>query len=420
MSKLSLVVKREYLERVRSKWFLIGTILGPLIMSSFVLVPVLVEKLSSPNVSIAVVDASGDPELITKIEERIKSEKTRGKYQIEHKSARTEEELEELKSVLKGQVEERKIQGYLVITPSVVTKGVAEYYSKNVTDFSTNRYLEDVITRTVVEKRFNQTGLDPKRVEELSKRIKLTTKKLSEDGSKEDKGQSFLLAISLMMIIYMMTLIYGITVLRGVIEEKQNRIVEVIVSSISPTELMLGKVLGIGLVGITQFLVWSLFIFAIPSLAGSMLVGVASAIPDVSISLMIYFVIYFVLGYFLYATLYAMAGSIVSNDQDANQVQTPITFLIVIPMLLIQVVLRDPNSTASTILSLIPFFTPLLMFLRINIETPAFWQIGLSILLMMASIFACAWIAGKIYRVGILMYGKRPSIPELLKWLRYT
>ena len=155
------------------------------------------------------------------------------------------------------------------------------------------------------------------------------------------------------------------------------------------------------------------------ALAASAVVS-GMSLPAIPASILIYFGIYFILGYFLYSALYAMVGSMVSNEQDANNLQTPVTMLLVIPMLLWTMVLRDPSSGASTVLSLVPFFAPMLMFLRITLQTPPFWQIALSIVLMLGAIVLCSWIAGKIYRVGILMYGKRPNLPELVKWLRYT
>jgi ABC-2 type transport system permease protein len=142
--------------------------------------------------------------------------------------------------------------------------------------------------------------------------------------------------------------------------------------------------------------------------------------PRIPVAQLIFFVVYFVLGYFLYATLYAMVGSIVSNEEDGQQVQMPVTMTIVVPVMLSTLVLRNPSGTASTILSMIPFFSPVLMFLRIGLEMPPWWQIALSIVLMIATILGAVWIASKIYRVGVLMYGKRPTLPELMRWLKYS
>jgi ABC-2 type transport system permease protein len=206
-----------------------------------------------------------------------------------------------------------------------------------------------------------------------------------------------------------------------VLEEKQSRIIEVLLSSVRPFDLMLGKLIGIGMVGLTQYLIWAFFglligvIAALPAISASW-----SSIPRIPVAQLIFFVVFFVLGYFLYATLYAMVGAIVSSEEDGQQVQLPVTMTLVIPMLMLSMVMRNPNGTVSTILSMIPIFSPVLMFLRIGLQMPPWWQIALSIALLIMTILGLVWVAAKIYRVGVLMYGKRPTLPELAKWLRYS
>jgi ABC-2 type transport system permease protein len=421
MNKIFLVIKREYLERVRSKWFLISTLLGPIMMAAFIAVPVLVGKMTSPpSLNVAIVDTTNDPALSVAIEKKLEEKNKEEKVSVRRETAGDARALEDLQKRLAREVEDGSLQGYLLIEPETVSKGKAQYFAKNVTDFSSNRRLENAVTDAVVERRLSLAGMDASRVAELSKPVDLKTSKLQAGGAKEDTGQSFILSIVLMTMIYMMTLLYGTVVLRGVAEEKQSRIIEVIISSISPLELMFGKIIGIGLVGLTQFIIWGISALILPTAVGAMAIAAGSSMPDISVAIIIYFIIYFILGYFLYATLYAMVGSLVSNEQDANQLQAPVTILIVIPIMLWSVILRDPNSTAAIVLSMIPFFAPILMFLRITIQMPPFWQIAASIALMLLTTTLCAWIGGKIYRVGILMYGKRPTLPELIKWLRYT
>jgi ABC-2 type transport system permease protein len=421
MNKTLLVIKREYLERVRSKWFLIGTLLAPLLMSSFVVVPVLVAKFSSSKLAVAIVDSANDTALCSAIETKLKEKSEKERFAVRQESAADPVALEQLQKRLAAEVEEGPLQGYVLIGPETVKEGKAEYFARNVTDFDTNRQIRNAVTAAVVERRLSLAGMDAARIAELSKPVDLKRNKILSGGTnKEDSGQNFFLSVILMTIIYTMTIVYGTVVMRGVVEEKQTRIVEVIISSMSPMELMFGKVIGIGLVGLTQFIIWGLFAMILPTALGTMAVAAGASLPDIPISLLIYFVLYFILGYFLYSTLYAMVGSLASSEQDTNQLQMPVTMLVVVPMLLWTVILRDPNSNAAVVLSLFPFFAPILMFLRITIQTPPFWQIALSIVLMLVAILACSWVAGKIYRVGILMYGKRPTLPELVKWLRYT
>jgi ABC-2 type transport system permease protein len=209
--------------------------------------------------------------------------------------------------------------------------------------------------------------------------------------------------------------------MRGVLEEKQSRIIEVLLSSVRPFDLMLGKLIGIGMVGLTQYLVWAFFGFLISGIAALPAMEASwNRIPRIPVAQLVFFVIFFVLGYFLYATLYAMVGAIVSNEEDGQQVQLPVTMTFVVPMLMSSMVMRNPSGTLSTILSMVPIFTPVIMFLRIGLEMPPWWQIALSIFLLIVTILGLVWVAAKIYRVGVLMYGKRPTLPELARWLRYS
>ena len=208
--------------------------------------------------------------------------------------------------------------------------------------------------------------------------------------------------------------------MRGGIEEKQSRIVEVLISSVRPSQMMLGKLIGIGLVGLTQIGIWALSTALLSLFGATMFASQGAKIPSIPVSLLVYFVLYFVLGFFLYATLYAMVGAIVSSEEDAQQVQLPVTLLIVMPMMIFGVVMANPNSTSSIVLSMIPFFAPTLMMLRIAVINPPVWQVILSMVIMVATILGSVWVAARIYRVGILMYGKRPSIAELGRWLRYS
>jgi ABC-2 type transport system permease protein len=224
----------------------------------------------------------------------------------------------------------------------------------------------------------------------------------------------------MLFFIYISVLMYGLFVMRGVIEEKQSRIVEVLVSSVKPTQMMLGKVIGIGAVGLTQFGVWTLSVLLLTTFGVSAFSSRGVTMPNIPISLLVYFVVYFLLGYFLYATLYAMVGSTVSSEEDAQQAQIPVTMLLVVPMLIFNMIIANPTSGASIGLSMVPFFAPTLMMMRIAVVNPPLWQILLSMGIMVATILGCVWISARIYRVGILMYGKRPSIAELGRWLRYS
>jgi ABC-2 type transport system permease protein len=242
---------------------------------------------------------------------------------------------------------------------------------------------------------------------------------VNERGESE-RGR-VMMAFMLVMFIYITVLIYGVSVMRGVMEEKQSRIIEVLLASVRPFDLMLGKVIGIGLVGLTQYLVWAIFGVAISVVSAGAAVAVSGAnIPKISASLMLFFITYYLLGYFLYATLYAMVGAIVSSEDDGQQIQWPISMTFAASLVVSTLAMENPNGVAVTVLSLVPFFGPSLMFLRIALGTAPAWQIAASICILIGTIALVVWVTAKIYRVGVLMYGKRPTLPELLRWLKYS
>jgi ABC-2 type transport system permease protein len=213
---------------------------------------------------------------------------------------------------------------------------------------------------------------------------------------------------------------YGFQNLRGVIEEKTNRIVELIIASVRPTELMLGKIVGIGLVGLTQYLIWSLVAMnlSLPGIA-SMMAGGAAGAPTIPLSMIGYFLLFFLLGYFLYASVYTAIGAPFNSDQEAQQLSMIPSMLIVSGMAVYPAVMNNPNGPVAVAASLFPFTAPLIMYLRTAIAEPPMYQIGLCIVILILATIGMAWLAGRIYRVGILMYGKKPTIPEIMRWVRY-
>src|SRR5262249_2872207 len=293
-----------------------------------------------------------------------------------------------------------------------------EYYARNVGDFSVNR-LQQIVSSAISERRLQRAGLDPAKIAGYLEPSHLKITKVGPGGElKTGAENEFQIAFILLFFLYITVLFYGMFVMRGVLEEKQSRIVEVLASSVTSTQMMAGKLLGIGLVGLTQVGIWALFTILITRGAGALFGVPARSIPNVPISLLGYFLIYFVLGYFLFSTLYAMVGAMVSSEEDAQQAQWPVTLLVVVPMMIFPAILTNPNGPSSVLLAWVPFLTPTLMLLRIALINPPLWQILVSILIMLATIAGCTWVAARIYRVGILMYGKRPTLSELGRWIR--
>jgi len=419
MNKLWTIIKREYLTRVKSKGFVIGTILGPIIMSSFVLVPFLIGRYSGPDkYSIVVLDQTGDTSLYERLDALLIPKRSgQPRYEFIREVLNPGEDMETRRLAFAERMARKEFDGILILPADALNQNELTLYTKNASAVIGRTRFEDALNKAISEIRIAQAGLDAERVRELTKDVRL--KAVNERGE-SGRGQ-IILAFTLLMVIYLTILVYGVTVMRGVTEEKQNRIIEVLLSSVSPFYLMMGKVIGIGLVGLTQYLTWSVFGITLSALsAAPALMMYADQMPKISPWLFVFFVIYYLLGYFLYATLYAMVGAIVSNEDDGQQAQMPITMTFMVSMIVSSLVIENPTGTAATILSLIPFFGPSLMFLRITLEAAPGWQIALSIALMVATIIGAVWLAAKIYRVGVLMYGKRPTIPELVRWLRYS
>ena len=218
----------------------------------------------------------------------------------------------------------------------------------------------------------------------------------------------------------MSLLLYGIAVMRGILEEKSNRIMEVLLGSLTPNQLMTGKILGIGLVGLTQLAVYAIsgVVAQVYMLSSKMGTDYAWLLDMLTPMKMVYFVVFFVLGYFMYTAMFAAIGAVCNSEQEAQNLQAPVQYLLMIPMISTIYFVKYPDSTVSVVVSLIPIFSPMVMYMRISLLTPPFWQIALSIVLMLGTIWILFRGVAKIFRIGVLMYGKRPTIPEILRWAR--
>jgi ABC-2 type transport system permease protein len=435
MKKVWVIIRREYLVRVRTRAFVIGTIVSPLFLLGLIVLPALLaERSSGGQRLVTVIDQSGDPDLFPTIKERMESQGSvvdweggngpgRGtRFVLESKVVPLDQNPSDfIKRESNDDADPRSEKAYLILGSGVLDGVEPEYHAKNLSDFSI-RSLEESVSAAISERRLMRAGFDAAKIEKYMKPVDLKIFKVGARGESKAGGvrQDFMVAFALLFFLYISVLFYGLFVMRGVIEEKQSRIVEIVISSVRPTQMMIGKLIGIGLVGLTQIGIWAISAAMISMFGARLLSSRESQIPTIPTSLLLYFVLYFILGFFLFATLYAIVGAIVSSEEDAQQVQFPVTMLIVVPMMIFGIVMSNPNSTSSIVLSLVPFFAPTLMMLRISVTNPPVWQIILSMLIMVMTILVFLWVAAKIYRVGILMYGKRPSLAELGRWLRYT
>lgn len=435
MKKTLIIIRREYVVRVRTRAFLIGTIISPLFLLGLIILPgLLAEREGGGQRRVTVIDQSGDPGLFPAIRERVQSRSSRSNSDAEDEHGGItrflltlqvmppdENPNELIKRDSAGERDRGSETAYLILGSRVLDQVEPEYHARNLSDFSI-RALEESVSAAISERRLMRAGFDAGRIAQYMKPIDLKMFKIGARGESKEGGmrQEFMVAFALLFFLYLSVLFYGLFVMRGVIEEKQSRIVEIVISSVKPTQMLLGKVVGIGLVGLTQIGIWTLTTALLSLFGATMFASQGAKMPSIPMSLLVYFVLYFVLGFFLYAMLYATVGAIVSSEEDAQQVQFPVTMLIVVPMMIFGLVLSNPNSTSSIVLSMVPFFAPTLMMLRIAVINPPVWQVILSMLIMVVTILGFLWVAAKIYRVGILMYGKRPSIAELGRWLRYS
>jgi ABC-2 type transport system permease protein len=415
-AKLWAVVKREYLERVRTKGFVIATILGPLLMAGMMIVPIFAMRSGSKPLKVAVLDGTGT--LGPAVEEALRAarfaDKPRFDVQPVASGAPGGREAGLKKSVLEG-----GLDGYLELPADAVAKGTASYFGRNVSNRIDLRTMEGAVSDVIVGVRLAAAGLDPGKVKDLTKALDLKTIRLSESGEREDQGAAMILAIILLMILYTSILMWGQMLMTSVIEEKTSRVVEVMASGVSSTTLLAGKLLGVGGAGLTQFLVWSLSLFAVSLAMAGPLAG-ALPMPEITPLMLVSFVLFFLLGFFFYASLYAAIGAAVNTVQEAQNFVWPVVMPIILGMVFFTAVLEAPDGAVSVTLSMIPGISPLIMFLRIVVLTPPWWQIALSVGLLALAILGVVWVSARIYRVGILMYGKKPTYPELVKWVRHA
>lgn len=418
MSKTLSLIKREFKTRVLTKGFWISTILMPVILIGIIFMPALFQLYSEDKPTVVqVIDRSGD--LSGEISGIFNDTLSNGqpRYLV---TPLNSEIYEADKEIFHRAIEEGATDALLIIPEDILEQGeiIAITASLGQGDFL--RLAQQRISAAANKIRLQRAGLDPGEIENLTRRIGLKTVQIS-GGKESEKGfdEVWTVTFTFLMILYTTIIVYGAAVMRGVLEEKTSRILEVLLSSGNSFQLMMGKLFGVGSVGLAQYLVWGvlgLLVFGYAAVSAPHLLNYVAISPLT----FVYFILFFLIGYFQFSVLYAAVGAMCSSQEDAQAVSVPVTLLVVIPFVIsISLGLSDASSTLTRVLSLLPFFAPMLMFLRIQLSNPALWEIGAAVLLNVLAIFALTWLAAKIYRVGVLSYGKRPTLPEILRWLRY-
>ncbi len=432
-NKIFSIIKREFLIRVKTKGFIIGTAILPLLMVLLLVVPILLSTLTTEKQrEFVIIDFS--ERIFEPLTKTLDDTSKHGEQLYKLVQEKTSiEDLSSVKAALSQKILNNDITGYMMIPKDVIQSGdlnerkKVEFYAKNVSNFNLMRKLERAVSGVVRTIRLQDSGLDPNTINQLTRSINLETFKIVSGGEeKKDGGFTFGVTYALVMILYMSMLLYGAAITRSVVEEKNTRVIEMIVSSVKPFQLMTGKILGVGSVGLLQFLIWGGFLILISMYAvqiGQMFGANPASlvdIPSLPVNVILFFVIFFVLGFLFFATMYAAVGAMVNSDQEAQQMQMPVIIFLIIPIMMMMFIISNADSTLAVILSMVPFFSPIIMFMRVSVLMPPAWEVALSILILILSIIGMIWLTGKIYRVGILMYGKRPTLPELIKWIRYS
>lgn len=417
MNKTLKIVRREFVEIVRKKSFLIGLFLVPVFVVASVLIPVLLARVDmGKQKRIAVVDQTGI--LYQPLEARLDERLEDGRPEYLLHEVRPGTDLETTRRQLTSEINAGTLDAYLVVPSDVFEKGEAGFYGKNVSDIQQVGRLRNALSQIVVAHRLAQRGLDPESVRKWTRRVQLQTLKIVKGKEKKSGfAREYFTSFAFAMLLYMVTIIYGIMVMRGVLEEKSTRMVEVMLSSVDPLQMMAGKILGIGAASLVQVTVW-IGVGLLATAYGRMAFG--PNLPfAIETDMVVYFGVYFVLGYFLYATLYAIIGAICDTEQDAQHLQILVIVPMILSLLAMTFITRQPGAAPSVVMSLIPFFAPMIMIVRVNVLTPPWIEIAASILILIATIAGVMWAAARIYRVGILMRGKRATLSEMIRWVRY-
>ena len=440
MSNFSVILKREYLSRVKKRSFLIITFLGPLFFAALMIAPSLMMMKSDSmeaKKTIAVLDETGWFD---------------GKFESSDINTFIYTDINEDIDSLKKFVLEGIYDAALYIpATSLNVPTNAKLYSNKQIPMSLSSYIKSEMKQEVEHRKLLAHGIDPKIVKSVNTSINISTIRMDEEeGEKTSYAElESIIGLVLAIIVYFVIFLFSNQVLRGVIEEKSNRIIEVIISSVKPFELMMGKIIGIALVGLTQFLLWIVLTLGIYLVANGIILGpeimspsgtvmteeisqivdttqgqdimleVVSMIESINFkAILITFLFYFVFGFLLYAALFAAVGGMVDNETDSNQFVTILSMPLIVAIVCSTAMINNPDSGLGIWLSMIPFTSPVSMMIRIPFGVP-YWQVVVSLLILVLTFVFITWIAAKIYRTGILMYGKKPNLKEIWKWLRY-
>jgi ABC-2 type transport system permease protein len=416
MEKIKVIIVFEYVARVRRLSFLLTTVAFPALAIIPMILSVLMIWFGSGERHITILDQSGVPGLYESIKKKTEGAPAGAKYIFSQVVVAPDLNVDQFRLKFNSEIENNPGEAYLVLRQGVLDGDSPEYYAGEVSDF-TLADLAGRIGAAVIDQKLAHDGIDPER---YLKPLKMKTIKVSPKGEAKESGANLIASLAIFMFTFLGIFGHGSQVMWSVIEEKDTRIMETLVSSAKPFEMMMGKLIGIGLVGLTQYIIWVIFAMPVLFVGQSALTSRGITLGLIPISSSLYFIIYFALGYFLLASMYLIGGALATDSESSNIVTRFITIITSVPMLSLLTVIQNPSGALALTLSFIPFLAAPIMAVRIALSSPPLWQILLSMLLMMASTGTVIWVAAKVYRVGILLYGKKPTLREITRWLRYA
>ncbi len=406
------IARRELLERVRTKWFVISTLIGPIGMIAMIVVPALIAASGTAGTRVDIVDRSGA------LGAPIETALTALDWKVTTVPPDVTDEAERAK------IRADQINGFIAIPKDALDGGEIRYRGDNASSQAIQIRLHAVVGTAMLAARGERLGLRDDQLATLVAPPNLSIKHDTGEAEASSGTGAFLIAYFLAFILYMVITLYGVAVMRSVVMEKTSRVMEMMVAAVRPRSLMAGKILGVGSAGLIQIAVWLTMGAALVTYRATVLgwfgVGGGGAVlpPFAGIEVVVV-LLYFVLGFFFYSAMYAAVGAMVSSEQDTQQVQLPVTMLLIIGVLCLQVVSNAPRGSAATAMSNIPMWSPMLMPMRYVLGGATLGEVALSLGILVISTLIVVRVAAKIYRVGILMYGKRPSLRELVRWLRH-
>ena len=423
MHNILMVLRREYRERVTKKSFWIGALVIPVFLGVLIVGSIFLANVQTVKQrSLALVDATGEvaPATAAKLAgEKLKD--GRPMWIVENVPVKGS--LEETRKTLSPRVLSKELFGVVTIGPDPEAEDAFNFYGLNVSDIGATLDIRSALHESVVANRLKKSNLsiDQKTLDGLTKRIELETFQESASGGATKKGfvQAWFATFGFVVLMFMSLLLYGVAMLRGVLEEKSTRVMEVLLGSVTPNELMTGKILGIGLVGLTQMAIYMATVGAVRLIIMVKMTGgdvgwIQDALAPIKL---VYFCVFFLLGYFFYTALFAAVGAVCNSEQEAQNMQQPLTFMLMIPYIMTFFFVRNPDHIAAVIMSMIPPFTPMIMFTRLSVGSVPAWQVALSLFLLIGSTWLVFRGAAKIFRIGILMQGKGARLGEMIRWV---